>query len=101
MHFKLKSKVWIYPGPPERGGSWHFVNVSKKASREIKDTFGRGDRGFGSIPVTVTVGTTSWDTSIFPDKKSGTYLLPIKAEVRKAEDVREGKLLSLTIQIRL
>ncbi len=27
-----------------------------------------------SIPVRVTVGKTTWETSIFPDKKSQTYL---------------------------
>jgi hypothetical protein len=65
---------------------WHFVGVPKKESAEIKAGVKR-KAGFGSIPVTVTLGTTVWKTSIFPDKKSGCYLLPLKAKVRNTEEV--------------
>lgn len=95
MEYKLRSKVWMYPG----AAAWYFVNVNKKVSREIKETFGESERGFGSIRVVVTVGHTSWKTSIFPDSKSGTYLLPIKADVRKKEGIREGMMLSYAIKI--
>lgn len=78
---------------------WHFVNVSKKVSKEIQETFGNSNGGFGSIPVVVTVGKTNWKTSIFPDKKSGTYLLPIKAEVRNKEGITDGTMLAYTIII--
>ncbi|MFT5037163.1 MAG: hypothetical protein ACI9VM_000740 [Candidatus Azotimanducaceae bacterium] len=60
----MNEKVVLYLGM----SGWHFVGVTKKYSQEIKEKFGKGRRGFGSIPVTVTVGETSWDTSIFPDK---------------------------------
>jgi len=93
--FKMRQKVWLYPGM----AGWHFVNVSKNVTKDIKDIFGEGERGFGSVPVYVTVGKTRWKTSIFPDKKSGTYVLPLKAEVRKKEGIKEGKLLSYLIEI--
>ena len=79
---------------------WHFVSVSKKASKEIKEKFDVMRRGFGSIPVVVTVGKTSWKTSIFPYKKSGTYLLPIKANVRKKEGINYGKIINFTVEVR-
>jgi hypothetical protein len=66
---------------------WHFVSVPKKESLDIKKTFGAPRRGWGSIPVTVTIGKTKWKTSIFPDKQSGTYLLPLKAEIRRKEQI--------------
>jgi hypothetical protein len=98
--YKMREEVWLYPS--EHGMNyWHFVNVSKKASREIKEKYGKQRRGFGSIPVVVTVGETSWKTSIFPNKKSGGYILPLKAEVRKKEDIRDGKTLSYSIEIRI
>lgn len=95
MKYKLRGKVWLYPGP----AAWHFVSVSKKASQEIREIIGEGYRGFGSVPVKVTVGQTSWQTSIFPDKKSGTYLLPLKAKVRKQENIKDGTILSYTMKI--
>jgi len=81
--YKLRSEVWLYPGM----SAWHFISVPKRASEEIKATFGKNARGWGSLPVVATIGKTSWKTSIFPDKKSGTYLLPLKVSVRKAERI--------------
>jgi hypothetical protein len=97
--YTMRSKVWLYPGPPAGGGAWHFVNVDKKKSREIKKKYGMGRRGFGSVPVSVTIGKTSWRTSIFPDKKSGTYVLPLKAEVRKKEGIGRDDTIKFSIEI--
>lgn len=66
---------------------WHFLSVPKKQSEEIKSEYGSMKKGWGSLPVMATMNKTSWKTSIFPDKKSGTYLLPLKAEIRKKESV--------------
>lgn len=93
--YKIRGKVWIYPGAI----GWHFVNVSKKESQEIKEKYGKHHRGFGSLPVTVTIGKTSWKTSIFPDNISGTYLLPLKAKVREQEEVIDGDAIVFTIKI--
>ena len=79
--FKFKSEVWVYPGM----AGWRFISLPKKQSGQIKKTFGGLTGGFGSLPVNVTVGKTTWKTSIFPDKKTKSYLLPLKAEVRKKE----------------
>jgi hypothetical protein len=37
-----------------------------------------------------TVGVTSWRTSIFTDRKAGTYLLPVRKTVRDAENLEAG-----------
>lgn len=95
MKYRARGGVWLYPG--EVG--WYFVNVSKNVSKEIRENFAESRRGFGSIRIIATVGKTSWKTSIFPDKKSGTYLLPLKADVRKKENITEGSMLSYTIQV--
>ncbi|MAF80713.1 hypothetical protein CL628_01730 [bacterium] len=96
MRYNLRGKVWIYPGE----AAWRFVNVSKQAARDIKENFGDSRRGFGSIPVTVKVGKTIWNTSIFPDSRSGTYLLPLKKEVRVEEGILAGKQLRYALTIR-
>ena len=38
--------------------------------------------GWGVIPVTARIGTTTWTTSLFP--KDGSYLVPLKDAIRKA-----------------
>ena len=79
---------------------WHFLTVPEKQSKVIKKTFEGKSKGWGSLPVKVTLGKTSWTTSIFPDKKSGTYLLPLKAEVRRREEVAHGDIVGFVIQIK-
>ena len=84
-----RAKVWVYPGK----AAWHFATLPEKEARDIKNTFKGNSRAWGSIPVTVTLGTTMWKTSIFPDGKTDSYLLPLKAQVRKKEGVpKDGKI---------
>jgi len=91
--YKICAEVWVYPGAT----AWHFVTVGKKESKEIKEKYGKVRRGFGSIPVEVTVGETRWKTSIFPNSRDGTYILPIKAQVRKEEEIYEGDKIKLAL----
>ncbi|MBX2866779.1 DUF1905 domain-containing protein [Candidatus Kaiserbacteria bacterium] len=95
--YTVNAKVWLYPG---EHASWHFVSVDKKQSTDIKERYGKYAKGFRSIPVRVTIGKTTWDTSLFPDSKSGMYILPLKASVRRAEGVLEGETIDVVIQVR-
>lgn len=80
--------------------AWRFITVPKKESEVIRKKYGAQVRGWGSLPVSVTIGETSWNTSIFPDKKSGTYLLPLKAAVRKAEGIFDDDTVAFSLTIR-
>jgi hypothetical protein len=95
--YKMRSKVWLWPGET---AAWHFMTLPLKESEEIKKKHGDQRRGFGSIPVTVTIGTTTWDTSLFPDKRSGCYLLPLKAKVRQAEGVAMDDTVTFSLTVR-
>jgi hypothetical protein len=93
----MKSHVWLYPGET---AAWHFITLPQKDSVAIKKTFGAGARGFGSLPVVAKIGKTTWESSIFPDRHSGSYLLPLKASIRKKEDLMKGDAVSFSITIR-
>jgi hypothetical protein len=80
-------------------GSWHFAVVPADLSDEIKARIDHARPGFGSIRVDVTIGDTSWQTSIFPDSKSGSYLLPVKAPVRKAEQISAGDVVTVELVV--
>jgi hypothetical protein len=56
-------------------------------------------RGFGTRRVQATIGTTVWETSLFPDRASGSYFLPIKAAVRRAEELDIDDVVSGTITL--
>lgn len=64
---------------------------------ELRDVFPPVGPGFGSIRVTVTVGASTWDTSVFPDKKSGSFLLPVKQDIRRTNKLVAGD----TVQVLL
>jgi hypothetical protein len=81
--FRFQALVWLYPGK----AGWCFVTLPKDVSDEIDIKFDSKKKGWGSLPVQVTIQTTSWKTSIFPDNKAGAYLLPVKAEIRKKEKI--------------
>lgn len=95
MEVQFRAKVWLYSGDV----AWHFISLPKKEAAVLSAMQkGKQRRGWGAIKVKVTIGTTTWETSIFPDKKSGTYLLPLKAKVRKAEKIEEGSVVPVALK---
>lgn len=94
--YLLRSKVWVYPGM----AAWRFVGIPEKEGKDIKKKYGARAKGWGSLPVSVTLGKTTWDTSIFPDKKSSSYLLPLKAKIRKVEGVADDSTITFTLRVR-
>ena len=93
--YKVRSKVVPYPGM----AAWYFAYVDKKQADIITKKHSGVKKGFGSIRVTVTLGKTKWKTSIFPDKQSGAYVLPLKKEVRRAEGIDAGDTITFTLDI--
>lgn len=94
--WKITEEVWLYPG---ESASWHFLTVPKRTAEAIKERFGKNARGWGSLPVQATISETLFETSIFPDKRSGGYLLPLKAAVRTAEGIRAGMRVTVSLVI--
>lgn len=90
----VKARVWQYQGD----SPWHFITIEKEQAGEIKKEYHWPRRGFGSIPVSVTLGATVWKTSIFPEK-GGTYVLPLKKEVRNKEKIIIGQNITLFLTV--
>jgi hypothetical protein len=47
----------------------------------------------------VQIGATVWQTSLFPDSKNKSYVLPIKAAVRKAENIIEDQSVKVRVSL--
>ena len=98
-HFEFTCPLWIWPAK----ASWYFVTLPAEVAGEIRfltdnDPF-MPKRGFGSHKVEVTIGATIWQTSVFPDKASGSFVLPVKASVRKQESLAADT--DITVSLRL
>lgn len=93
--FRFTSFLWEHEGP----GAWHFVTVPDEVSDEIADLTDGRSGGFGSVRVRVTVGGTTWDTSVFPDTKAAAYVLPVKKSVRAGEGLTAGHAVAVTLVV--
>ncbi len=92
---EFESELWLWSA--KEGDSWVFVSVPEDVSDEIRDLAGP-PRGFGSVRVEVTVGATTWRTSVFP-QKVGTFALPVKKAVRRAEGVDAGDQVAVSLTL--
>lgn len=98
LSFDFSAECWLWQAEK---AAWHFVSLPKEKSEEIKffnENMTTKKRGWGSVKVRAKIGSTEWRTSIFPQKES-TYILPIKADVRKAEKVLVGNEVSVSLII--
>ena len=93
--FPFTAEVWEHEGP----AAWHFVSLPEGVADEIEAAYGHRAAGFGSLRVEVTIGKTRWQTSVFPDRKRGTYVLPLKKQVRVAEQLVAGSLAKVILVV--
>lgn len=94
--FVFDAELWLWDA--RAADTWTFVTLPEAVSEEIREMSTPG-RGFGSVKVRVGVGSSNWSTSVFPDKASGCYVLPIKAAVRKKEGVQAGDVVEVTVEL--
>ena len=83
----------------ERPDSWALVALPPDVSRQVDDLVSSPPRGFGSVRVEVTVGSSIWRTSLFPSKPLDAYVLPVKKAVRRAEHLDVEDVATFTIRV--
>jgi hypothetical protein len=97
MIVAFEAELWIWDA--RRDDSWTFVSLPGGASQEIRELTDGTRRGFGSVRVRVTIGTSTWATSIFPDSGRNCYVLPVKRAVRKAEKLSAGDTAAVSVEL--
>ena len=95
MIIDFTGEIWYWRGP----SPFYFVTVPVDDGNTLKAISGLVTYGWGMIPVTAGIGATVWKTSLFA--KDGSYVVPIKADVRKAEKIGEGDSVRVSLEIRL
>lgn len=74
--------------------TWHYVHVPK----EIRDEY-KAFEHRGIIPVTVTLGTTIWQTSMLP-WADGSAQISVNKAVREKENIKAGQRIRVVIDAR-
>lgn len=95
MAYSFTARVWEW----ESTTSWFFLSLPEDQADEIDELFGGPRAGFGSVRVDVTIGSTNWQTSLFPSKEEATYVLPLKKVVRVAEGLEPGVSAAVTLRV--
>lgn len=93
MHIEFTAEIWLYDGP----APWHFVTVPEQQSRELKEIAQLKKPGWGAIPALVRLGRSEWRTSLFP--QGDRYVLPLKAAIRKAEQLQQGDQVTVRLTV--
>ena len=96
MRYEADCLLWAYPGK----ATWYFATLPAHLTEPLKAVRGPSS-GWGSIRVEATIGGSTWKTSIFPDSKSGSFLLPVKAQVRRQEGISAGDRARVIVEIAL
>jgi len=93
----LTAPIWLWTSEKD---SWYFLTIPPEQAIEIRlaATAAGPRRGFGSVRVAATIGGVTWQTSIFP-QKSGGYILPIKAAVRREAGIAAGDEVEVTLDL--
>lgn len=93
MNLEFTGPIWFWRGP----APWYFVTVPEQDSQDIKAISKFVTYGWGMIPVQARIGKTTWKTAMF--EKDRRYILPIKASIRQREDLEEGDLVTVFLEI--
>ena len=95
MELRFRGELWFWRGP----SPFHFVTVSAQGSAELAAVSPAVSYGWGVLPVEAQVGGSTWRTSLFP--KEGGYVLPVKAAIRRAEDLELGDVVDVRLAVDL
>jgi len=93
--YPFSAKIWRYAGP----AGWYFVSLPTDLSLEIRQHLGWQEEGWGRLKAAAKIGRSEWKTAIWFDTKLNTYVLPIKADIRKKEKLEAEMEIKVTVWV--
>ena len=93
MDFAFTATIIEWRGP----SPYFYARLPAAEAGAVREMSKLVSYGWGAVPVTATIASVTFTTSLFP--KDGTYLLPIKAAVRKRAGVTVGDLVAIEMRI--
>ncbi|MFC5684167.1 DUF1905 domain-containing protein [Flavobacterium sp. MAHUQ-51] len=93
IKYEFEAEAWQHAAP----GGWYFISLPQHLATEIRTALQSEEEGWGRLKAVAKTGKTEWKTAIWFDTKMKTYLLPLKAEIRKKEGIIVGKKLQITL----
>jgi hypothetical protein len=79
------------------GAAWHFVVIPAELADRLRQFGGAQKRPVGPKTVEASLGQSAWTARLVNEPNSGAFLLPVSADVRKAENLEKGQTVRITI----
>jgi len=92
----VTTPLWLWSGDK---ASWHFLTVPDAQAAEIRLQSLGLRNGFGSVKVQAAIGEVRWRTSVFPVGKTGEYILPVKADIRRRAGIAAGDDVTVSLEL--
>lgn len=93
MNLEFTGEIVYWRGP----SPFHFVMLPEPQASELREVANELTYGWGCIPARGQIGRTSFATALFP--KDGTFAVPVKVAVRRAEGLDLGDLVSVSLAL--
>lgn len=93
IKYEFSAEAWQHTSP----GGWYFISLPSTMALEIRTALQSEEEGWGRLKAVAKTGNSKWKTAIWFDTKINTYLLPLKAEIRKKEAITAGKTIQITL----
>ena len=99
IEYKFTAKLYFYSSSGGDTHGWYFLSLPEDMAKEIRENLKSLEEGWGRLKVKAKIGRSEWRTAIWFDTKHNSYLLPIKAEIRKKENIEIDKDIEVIIWI--
>jgi hypothetical protein len=93
---EFEAVLWRAPGK----AAWCFLTLPEELAGRVRSLTQGLRNPFGSLRVVARIGSTEWKTSLFADTKANSYLLPVKADVRRQERLAAGDKVRVEVEIK-
>lgn len=96
IEYQFDATIWKFSSPK---GGWYFISIPSAISKEIRENLKWQEEGWGRLKSTAKINVSQWETALWFDTKMNTYLLPLKVEIRRKENLEIDKTVNITIWI--
>jgi hypothetical protein len=95
IKYQFTAKPWQYAVP----GGWYFISLPIGIADEIRNALKPEEEGWGRLKAKARTGNSEWETAMWYDTKAATYLLPLKAEIRRKENITTAEAINIIIWV--
>lgn len=98
-HPSFRFSAELFSSGNGAAGSWVMLALPFEQADAIDEVSQSVRHGFGSVRVEARIGTTTWRTSLFPDRKRESFIMGVKQQVRRAESLDVGDVAEVEVTL--